>query len=139
MKGGPIAAALASRDELGVRYAAFRAAAHAALGPRVTAMVRQAVAQVHGVEGVDEAELDAELRAALKDWRHSDRFTSSERTWLAYAERIPFEHTAIVDDEAAAVVEALGEPSYVALSVVAALADVECRAMAIDLPAVASA
>ncbi|MCL4673548.1 MAG: hypothetical protein KJZ64_11565 [Sphingomonadaceae bacterium] len=56
------------------------------------------------------------------------------RTCLAYARRMPFEHTAITDTEAAAVVALLGEQGFVAFSVVAALADAECRAELVGLP-----
>jgi hypothetical protein len=54
------------------------------------------------------------------------------RACLAYARRMPFEHTAITDAEAAAVAAHLGEPGFVAFSVVAALADAECRAALVD-------
>lgn len=115
---GPVAAALAGRPELADRYAAFRAAAHGALDPALVALVQQAIAAVHCCgEAPDESGLDADTRACL-----------------AYARRMPFEHTAITDTEAAAVVAALGEPGYVAFSVVAALADAECRAGMVDLP-----
>ncbi|WP_324262044.1 hypothetical protein U4960_02535 [Altererythrobacter sp. H2] len=119
---GPVFAALAARPELAAHYAAFREAAHQALDPALVAMVRQAIAAVHGCADpeaapIDEAALDAGTQACL-----------------AYARRMPFEHTAITDAEAAAVVAALGEPGYVAFSVVAALADAECRAGLVGLP-----
>lgn len=115
---GPVAAALAGRPELAERYAAFRDAAHQALDPALVALVQQAVAAVHGCgDPPDESGLD-----------------TATRTCLAYARRMPFEHTAITDAEAAAVVAALGEPGYVAFSVVAALTDAECRAGLVDLP-----
>ena len=115
---GPVIAALAGQTGLAAHYAAFRDAAHGALDAALVAQVQQAIAAVHGcAEPVDEASLDP-----------------GTRTCLAYARRMPFEHTAITDEEAAAVVAALGEPGYVALSVVAALADAECRAALVDLP-----
>ena len=118
---GPVVAALAGQPDLAARYAAFRDAAHGALDAALVADVQQAVAAVHGrADPVDEAALDPATRACL-----------------AYARRIPYEHTAITDDEAAAVVAALGEPGYVALSVVAALADAECRVAMVDLPTLA--
>lgn len=115
---GPVVAALAARPSLAVHYAAFRDAAHSALDPALVALVQQAIAAVHGCG-------DAPVETGL------DQAT---RTCLAYARRMPFEHTAITDAEAAAVVTALGEPGYVAFSVVAALADAECRAGMVGLP-----
>ena len=41
------------------------------------------------------------------------------------------------DAQAAAVVAHLGEPGFVAFSVVTALADAECRAALVDLPGLA--
>ncbi|TAD85424.1 MAG: hypothetical protein EAY70_00705, partial [Sphingomonadales bacterium] len=79
-------------------------------------------AGVHGIEAaaINETPLDEGTRAAL-----------------AYARRIPFEHTAISDAEAAQVVAHMGEARFVAFSVVAALADAECRASLVDLPELA--
>jgi hypothetical protein len=51
---------------------------------------------------------------------------------------MPFEHTAISDAEAAAVVAHLGEPRFVAFSVVTALADAECRAELVGLAELAA-
>lgn len=116
---GPIHASLAATNgALAEKYAAFVAASEGALSPELVALVRQAVAAVHGLGAApDESALD-----------------EATRTALAYARRMPFEHTAISDDEAAAVTHHLGEPGFVAFSVVAALADAECRAAQVDLP-----
>lgn len=117
--GGPVHAALAGDPVLAEHYAAFRARAESALDARLVSLIRQAIAAVHGMEaaGIDDSALDDRTRVCL-----------------AYARRIPFEHTAITDPEAAAVVAHLGEPGFVAFSVVAALADAECRAALVDLP-----
>lgn len=135
---GPIAAALAGQPDLASLYTAFRDAAHRALGAERSDMIRQVIAQVHGCEPLGGSTLDGETRAALVDWRSGDRFSAGQRACLAYAERLPFEHTAIADDEADAVVSELGEAGYVAFSIVAALADAECRAAMIDLPRLAA-
>jgi len=121
---GPVHAALAATNgALAERYAAFRAASEAALAPELVALIRQAVAAVHGLgDAPDEAALDDEARTAL-----------------AYARRMPFEHTAITDGEAAAVVAHMGEAGFVAFSVVTALADAECRARQVGLPELAGA
>ena len=121
MSGGPLVAALAGNPVLAEHYAAFRASAETALDPAFVAQIRQAVAAVHGMgPAPDESGLD-----------------EGTRTCLAYARRMPFEHTAISDAEAAAVSAHLSEPGYVAFSVLAALADAECRAALVDLPELA--
>lgn len=118
---GPVFAALAGDPVLAEHYAAFRARAEGALDPELVALIRQAVEAVHGMGATpDESGLD-----------------EGTRLCLAYARRIPFEHTAITDAEAAAVVAHLGEPGFVAFSVVTALADAECRAALVDLPELA--
>jgi hypothetical protein len=120
---GPVHAALAGDPVLASHYADFRAKSEAALDPGLVALIRQAVAAVHGTGSApDESGLDEGTRAAL-----------------AYARRMPFEHTAITDAEAAAMVAHLGEPGFVAFSVLTALADAECRAALVDLPALAGA
>lgn len=118
MSGGPVFAALAGDPVLADHYAAFRAKAEGALDARLVALVRQAIAAMHGIEA-----------AAIDDVALDER----TRLCVAYARRIPFEHTAISDAEAAAVVAHLGEPRFVAFSVVAALADAECRAELVGL------
>lgn len=122
--GGPVHAALAGDPVLAEHYAAFRAKAEGALKPALVALIRDAIAAVHGMEAatIDDTALDPGTRACI-----------------AYARRIPFEHTAISDSEAAQVVAYLGEPKFVAFSVVAALADAECRAALVDLPGLAVA
>jgi hypothetical protein len=118
-----VCAALAADPVLASHYADFRGKTEAALDPALVALVRQAVAAVHGMgDAPDESGLDAGTRATL-----------------AYARRIPFEHTAITDAEAAQVALHLGEPGFVAFSVLAALADAECRAALVDLPELARA
>jgi hypothetical protein len=119
---GPVHAALAGDPVLAQHYAEFRAAAQGALDPALTALIGQAVAAVHGLGAApDESALD-----------------QGTRTALAYARRMPFEHTAITDAEAAAVMANLGEAGFVAFSVVTALADAECRAALVDLPGLAA-
>lgn len=112
-----IQAALAGDPVLSQHFADFRAKAEGALDAGLVALIRQAVAAVHGMAAApDEQTLDGGTRLCL-----------------AYVRRIPFEHTAITDAEAAAVVAHLGEPGFVAFSVVTALADAECRAALVGL------
>jgi hypothetical protein len=115
---GPVHAALAGDPVLAAHYADFRAKAEGALDPVLVALVRQAVAVVHGIDAapIEESALD-----------------EGTKLCLAYARRMPFEHTAISDAEAAAVVAHLGEPGFVAFSVVTALVDAECRAELVGL------
>ena len=120
---GPVHAALAGDPVLAEHYADFRASTEAALDPALVVLVRQAVAAVHGIGTAPE-------ESGLDD---------STRLCLAYARRMPFEHTAITDGEAAGVVAHLGEPGFVAFSVLAALVDAECRAALVDLPGLAAA
>lgn len=120
---GPVHAALAGDAVLAEHYAAFRSSTEAALDSALAGLVRQAVAAVHGLGAApDESGLD-----------------EGTRTCLAYARRVPFEHTAITDAEAAAVVAHLGEAGFVAFSVLAALSDAECRAALVDLPGLSAA
>lgn len=122
--GGPVYAALAGNPILAEHYAAFKATAEGALDPDLVTLIGQAIAAVHGLEvaAIDGTALDEATRAAL-----------------AYARRMPFDHTAITDAEAAAMVAHLGEAGFVALSVVAAIADAECRAALVDLPGLVGA
>lgn len=118
-----VCAALAGDPVLSRHYADFSAKTEAALDPALVALIRQAVTAVHGMGAApDEAALD-----------------DGTRRCLAYARRMPFEHTAITDAEAAAVVAHLGEAGFVAFSVLAALADAECRAALVGLPGLAGA
>lgn len=117
-----VCAALAADPVLASHYADFRGKTEAAVDPLLVALVRQAVAAVHGMAAVpDESALDAGTRLCL-----------------AYARRMPFEHTAITDAEAAAVVAHLGEAGFVAFSVLAALVDAECRAEQVGLAELAA-
>ncbi len=117
---GPVASALAGSPVLGAKFEAFRSAAHDALGEEFTAQIRHAVAQVHGM-----GETPPPSNAPPSG--------NAPAAALAYARRIPFEHTAITDADAAAVIAEIGEARFVAFSVVAALADAECRAQKVDL------
>jgi hypothetical protein len=118
-----VCAALAADPVLASHYANFRADTETALDQRLVMLIRQVVAAVHGMGAApDESALD-----------------EGTRTCLAYARRMPFEHTAITDAEAAEVVGHLGEPGFVAFSVLTALADAECRAGLVGLPGLAGA
>lgn len=120
---GMIHAALAGDPVLAGYFADFRAKAEGALDAGLVTLIRQTVAAVHGMEAEPGEE----------------GLNEGTKLCLAYARRIPFEHTAITDAEAAAVVAHLGEPGFVAFSVVTALADAECRVALVGLPELAGA
>jgi hypothetical protein len=108
---------------LAEHFATFRATSEAALDAGLVALIRQTVAAVHG----------------MGDAPGEDALDEGTRACLAYARRMPFEHTAITDAEAAAIVAHLDEAGFVAFSVVTALADAECRAELVGLAELAGA
>lgn len=95
-------------------------------------MLRIRIAQIHGCTSelairYPGAELDDGRRTALAKWRDADCFSEKERVLLAYAEKIPFEHHFISDEEAAAVREHLSDPEFVAFTVALSLFDALAR------------
>ncbi len=130
----PLEAYFGHRPELLEQFRGFYGALwdEHMLDPALLEMIRLVIARIHKCDAElairhDSSGLSDAKRAALADWRASDLFDASEQACLAYVERMPFEHTAISDDEADAVRAALGEPGYVALSVAASLFDALCR------------
>jgi alkylhydroperoxidase family enzyme len=130
----PYEAWLAHRPELQALYKRFYGALwdEQLLPPRLLELCRLRVAMMH--------ECDAELavtdpaagvseddREALGHWWRDDRFTPAERAALVIADKMPYSHHDITDDEYAAVREHLGEPGTVALTVALALFDANCR------------
>ena len=109
---GPVFDALSGDPVLAQHYADFRAKAEGALAPGLVAMIRQAVAQVHGLEAaaIDDTTLD-----------------HGTRVCIAYARRMPFEHTAISDAEGKAR-GMLRASSVSALSSTATVATILCGA-----------
>jgi alkylhydroperoxidase family enzyme len=62
------------------------------------------------------ASLDEARVAALGRWRTDAAFTDAERACLGFAELFVLDHHSITDEQAAAVVAALGEPGFVAFT-----------------------
>lgn len=120
----PVSTALSGSPQLQARYEAFRSAAFTALDDDLLAQITHAVSKVHGID------------APAPDGNAPDG--NAPVATLAYARRIPFEHTAISDEEAAAVVAELGEAGFVAFSVVISLIDAECRATKLKLEELAA-
>lgn len=138
----PLEAYFGWRPELMEQFKSFYGTLwdDALIEPALLEMVRLRIAQIHGCS----AELASrhttcgfsnEKFEALSHWRNSDLFDERECALLAYAEQIPFAHTAISDEDAARVVEAIGEADYVAFSVAIGLFDALCRVkMVMHLP-----
>jgi alkylhydroperoxidase family enzyme len=101
------------------------------LDPALLELLRARVAQIHGADLPDlceamraaRAALDPERRRALETWWQSDAFSPTERACLRFAEQFVLDPAGIHDDDAAAVVAALGEPATVALVELLALLD----------------
>jgi alkylhydroperoxidase family enzyme len=62
------------------------------------------------------AGLDDARVAALGRWPSATCFTDAERACLGFAELFVLDHHSITDEQAAAVVAALGEPGFVAFT-----------------------
>jgi alkylhydroperoxidase family enzyme len=73
------------------------------------------------------AGLDEERVVALAEFETSPRFDAAERACLRFASKWVFDVHGITDEEAAAVVAALGEPGTVALAEALAIFDGFCR------------
>jgi alkylhydroperoxidase family enzyme len=83
------------------------------------------------------AGLDEQRVAALSSWWTSDAFGASERACLRFAEQFVLDAKGIGDDDAAAVVAALGEPGTVAFVEALAIFDGFsrfCRALDVEAP-----
>ena len=101
------------------------------LDPALLELLRARVAQIHGAPLPDLCEAMRSARAALDPgrlraldaWWRSDAFDPTERACLRFAEQFALDPGGITDGEAAAVVEALGEPGAVALVELLALLD----------------
>lgn len=130
----PLEAYFGWRPELMEQFKAFYGTLwdEALIEPALLEMARLRIAQIHGCN----AELalrqtncgfSDEKFEALSHWRNSDLFDDRERALLSYAEQIPYAHTAISDEDAAKVVEAIGEADYVAFSVAVGMFDAICR------------
>ena len=130
----PFDAALGLRPELRDLYAAFYGKLwdEELLPASLLELCRLRVAQLHDCEAElavrhREAGVSAERAAALANWAESDLFNEAERTALALAEKTPWRHHELTDDEFAAVRERFGEAGAVALTIGVALFDANCR------------
>ncbi len=95
-------------------------------------LCRLRIAAIHGCEAErairhTHAELNGEQLAALDDWSTAACFSPCERAVLAVAEKIPWHHHGVTDDDVAALRAHLTDPQVVALTMAAALFDAHCR------------
>ena len=130
----PFDAALALRPELRDLYAAFYGKLwdEELLPASLLELCRLRVAQLHDCE----AELavrhagasvsDAQI-AALADWSGSELFSEQERAALTLAEKMPWQHHDLTDEEYADLNAHFGESGVVALTIGVALFDANCR------------
>ncbi len=80
----------------------------------------------HGIRHMHAAVTDEQV-AALDHWRTAACFSSSERAVLAFAEKVPWQHHAITDDDVALLRAHLTDGQFVALALAAVLFDAHCR------------
>ncbi len=130
----PFDAVLGLRPELRDLYRAFYGKLwdEQLLPASILELCRLRVAQLHECEselavrdegaGVDQEQLDA-----LAHWQESDRFSAAEREALLLAEKMPWQHHEITDEEHAALRAHFGDEGTVALTVGIALFDANCR------------
>ena len=130
----PFDAALALRPELRDLYAAFYGKLwdEELLPPNLLELCRLRVAQLHDCEaelavrhagaGVSDEQIEA-----LADWSQSDLFAPPERAALTLAEKMPWQHHDLTDDEYAELRAHFGEAGVVALTIGVALFDANCR------------
>jgi len=137
---------LAHRPELNTLYKRFYGTFwDDALLPRsLLEMCRVRIAQLHDCDAellVSDplAELEPPKREAIPLWEHSESFSPAERAALAIAEKFPWAHHSISDEEHAELANHFDERQIVALTVALALFDANCRLrLVFDLEGVAA-
>ena len=130
----PFDAALGLRPELRDLYAAFYGKLwdDDLLPADLLELCRLRVAQLHDCEAElavrhTEAAVSDEQFEALADWSESDLFSEAQRAALALAEKMPWQHHDLTDDEYSILHEHFGEAGVVALTIGVALFDANCR------------
>jgi hypothetical protein len=117
--------ALALRPALQTKYAAFLDAIESsdAVPERVFRLCRARIQQIHGQQPEGISAEDASMLQA----QQLDTFDLSEQTALTAAEKIPFQHHFIEDEEVEAIKLAFGDAGCVSLLTALAFFDVSCR------------
>ena len=130
----PFDAALGLRPELRDLYAAFYGKLwdEELLTASLLELCRLRVAQLHDCEaelavrhaesGVSDAQVEA-----LANWAGSDLFSEQERAALTLAEKMPWQHHDLTDEEYADLTAHFSESGVVALTIGVALFDANCR------------
>lgn len=95
-------------------------------------LCRLRIAAIHGCEAERAirhatAGVTDEQIAALDAWRAAACFSPAERAVLAFAEKMPWQHHGVTDDDVAEVRAHLSDPQVVALTVALTLFDANCR------------
>jgi alkylhydroperoxidase family enzyme len=95
-------------------------------------LCRLRIAAVHGCAAEQalrhaRAGVTNEQVGALDDWRAAACFSPVERAVLAFAEKMPWQHHGVTDEDVAAVRAHLSDSQVVALAVALALFDATCR------------
>ena len=118
-------ALLTLRPELQKKYRAFLSAVenNDAVPDKVLALCRARIQQIHGQEPQG---IDPETGQALAAGRLND-FSGEERVALVAAERMPYQHHELPDEEVEAVKAAFGNKGCVALLTALAFFDVTSR------------
>lgn len=118
---------------LETRFRAFHESLSAAdaVPARILDLCRRRIAAIHGLSddlsgAAGRSSLDSSTRAALRKG-NIDAFDQEARIALALAEKIPFNHHDVGDQEVEAARSAFGERGAVALLTALAFADVFCR------------
>ena len=117
--------ALALRPALQTKYSAFldAIASNDAVPERVFKLCRARIAQIHGqqVHGISAEE------ATKLEFQRLDSFELSEQTALIAAEKMPYQHHFLEDEEVEAIKRAFGDAGCVSLLTALAFFDVSCR------------
>jgi hypothetical protein len=118
-------AILASRPELQEKYQAFLTAIESsdAVPERVFDLCRARIQQIHGIDP------NAITRQEAQSLNKGDltAFNAQEQAALVAAERFPYQHHQLTDEEVEAVKSAFGDAGCVSLLTALAFFDVTCR------------
>ena len=117
---------MAKRPELHQQYRGFlEAVNHNQHVPaRLLDLCRARIELIHGLPV--SVSMDAETVKAITQGDMTS-FTSAEQAALVVAERMPYQHHELADEEVATVREALGDAGCVVLLTALAFHDVNCR------------
>jgi len=130
----PFEGVLSLRPELLLLYRTFYGTLwdHHLVAANLLELCRLRIAAIHDCEAERAirhatAGVTDEQVAALADWRAAACFSPAERAVLAFAEKMPWQHQGVTDDDVAAVRTHLTDPQVVALTVALTLFDANCR------------